>query len=506
MDQDWIGSLWLAREYGAEPVQRVPVSSRIGRTRSETTTDGWTIRTCLESARPKLPAEHLAFALRHEGVHLEFLARLFAKMPAAVLEEWINREPSGQYARRVGFLFEWLTGKDLDFPGVTVGNYVSALPEEEYFTRSSPANSSRWRVRDNLPGTRTYCPTVRRTPKVRAIEAFDCRSTLDELETEFGADILLRSAVWLTIKESRASFQIESEASESDRIRRFASVMERRLGEDWDPLMDSNLASLQAEILGERAMRRGQRRSPVFVGESGRFGEVVHYVAPHWDSVGGLLAGLRGFEKATRGKASIVRAAVLSFGFVFIHPMTDGNGRISRFLVNDVLRRDLAVPAPFMLPISATITHSVANRAAYDQALERYSRPLMSRFAESVGFGPTVVCEDGVQTNFRFDGYEDASPTWAFPDLTSQTEYLGAVIDETLQSEMRQEASFLVDIHQTRLRVKEVIEAPDVEIDRMIRSVRENNGLVSGKLRREFPILEEPGLADDLVRAVQKDA
>ena len=42
----------------------------------------------------------------------------------------------------------------------------------------------------------------------------------------------------------------------------------------------------------------------------------------------------------------MARAGIISFGFVYIHPMVDGNGRISRFLINDVLRRDGAVPTP----------------------------------------------------------------------------------------------------------------------------------------------------------------
>lgn len=33
-------------------------------------------------------------------------------------------------------------------------------------------------------------------------------------------------------------------------------------------------------------------------------------------------------------------SAVASFGFVYIHPLADGNGRVHRFLINDVLRRD----------------------------------------------------------------------------------------------------------------------------------------------------------------------
>jgi len=49
-----------------------------------------------------------------------------------------------------------------------------------------------------------------------------------------------------------------------------------------------------------------------------------------------LLAGLVHFRERIKGTASIVRAAVASFGFVYVLTMADGNGRISRFLINNI--------------------------------------------------------------------------------------------------------------------------------------------------------------------------
>lgn len=504
MNQDWIGSQWLAHAFSVSPVQPFPVVSQIGKSRASATTDGFTTATYPKTYRPADGvAGHLGFALKHEGVHLEFLARLFEVLPKTELEAWVNSEPSGQHSRRAGFFYEWLTGEKLDFPGVTVGNYIPALPEDACLTRVRPMNVPRWRVRNNLPGTPDYCPVIRRTQKLRGAEAYDCLAKLAELEAEFGSDVLSRSAVWLTIKESRASFQIEHEESQTDRVKRFASVMEQRLGEPGDPLGDEFLASLQSGILGGRALRSGPRKSPVFVGETGLAQEIVHYVAPHWELLPAMLEGLRVFSESTQGRSPLIRAAGLSFGFVFVHPMADGNGRISRFLVNDTLRRDGAAPAPYILPISATIARTIGSRAAYDRALEHYSKPLMRRFAEACSFGPLVECEDGVKTNFVFSGYGEARPFWAFPDLTKQCEYLSDVIQETIESEMRQEAGFLSDLRKTRARVKEVIEAPDVEIDRLIRSIRENNGAISGKLMAEFPFLADSTTAEKIIGAVQ---
>ncbi|MBP1207287.1 DNA-binding XRE family transcriptional regulator [Duganella sp. 1411] len=101
----------------------------------------------------------------------------------------------------------------------------------------------------------------------------------------------------------------------------------------------------------------------------------MDYIAPHWHHTEQMLDGLRTTMLRTKGMPSILRADIASFGFVYIHPMSDGNGRISRFLVNDILRRDGAVPAPFIIPISATITDNSRERAGYDRALEALSKP-----------------------------------------------------------------------------------------------------------------------------------
>ena len=501
---DWIGYRWLAERYNVSAVQPFRAQSAIAGSRATVREGGYVREFYTPVARPaNTLAGHLAFALKHEGIHLEFLARLFEVAPAADLEAWIAAEPTGQYVRRAGFLYEYLTGRQLAFPGVATGNYVTALDEKTYLTASQPVNNPRWRVRDNLPGTRDYCPLVLRTARVRQAEQYDCAQHLTDLEVEFGADVLQRSAIWLTIKESRASFAIEHEEQHVDRVRRFAAVMEQRCGQYEEPLSEGALGALQAQILGPRATRYGVRRSPVFVGEVDGFTEVVHYIAPHWNDAPALLSGLREFASRTAGVSALVRAAVLSFGFVYIHPMSDGNGRISRFLINDVLRRDQAIPAPFVLPVSATIISSIVNRRGYDQVLELFSRPLMRKYAEAWRFGAEQVAEDGVYYNLQFDAYQDALPAWRYPDMTDHVEYLAEVVQTTIEQEMRKEANYLRNLRMARERIKMVIEGPDGDIDRILRSVRDNGGKVSNKLLREFPILADKAMTNEVEAIIQ---
>ncbi|APX93072.1 cell filamentation protein Fic [Halomonas sp. 1513] len=494
-----IGYAWLASTYELDVVQPFPVESRIGRARHTLEHDGRRSEAYLESMRPPatLPG-HLTFALKHEGVHLEFLARLFRCLPPESLAAWVRSEPTGQYARRAGFLYEWLTGEFLDITK-TGGNYRDALNPDDYVTATQPRRNRRWRINDNLPGTPDYCPMVRRTPQVDRSRGYDIRYQLESMEGEFGADILRRSAVWLTIKESQASFVIEHEGSHQGRIQRFAAAMEAYCGQKEEPLSAQTLSELQSAILGVATIQPGLRQSPVFVGSrSVGQGPVVHYVCPPWEWLSGLLGGLSQFLDSTGPEDAITRAAVASFGFVFIHPLADGNGRISRFLINDTLRRDGAVPEPFILPISAAITSSSMRRIEYDRVLERYSRPLMRRYGDAVDFlTRRQAYPDGIESDFTFSAYEEAGPTWRYPDLTDQVEYLEDIVRYTLEHEMHQQAAIQRAWHMTRETIKEWVEGPDEHIDRIIRAVRQH-GSVSGKLRRDFPVLDDPLLTERL--------
>ncbi len=109
---------------------------------------------------------------------------------------------------------------------------------------------------------------------------------------------------------------------------------------------------------------------------------------------------------------------LLSFGFVYLHPLIDGNGRVSRFLINDILRRDGAVPAPYIVPVSAILQRPDLRPLSYDGALELFSRPLMQQYRDQWSFGPEQRGEDGVIYNLQFEGYRDALHAWRYPDLT----------------------------------------------------------------------------------------
>ena len=72
--------------------------------------DRWRIMTPRHAPAPTLEG-HLTFALKYEGLDLAVLKRLFLTVSTAPIEEIARARPTGSYARRVWFLFEWLTGR-----------------------------------------------------------------------------------------------------------------------------------------------------------------------------------------------------------------------------------------------------------------------------------------------------------------------------------------------------------------------------------------------------------
>jgi len=452
---------------------------------------------------------HFEFGLKYERLNFEFLSRVFETVDPQEIVNWLHESPTGSYARRTAFLYEWFTGKELDAPSTAANvGYVDAIDPHLYMTSLRPVNIRRWKVRQNLPGPRSYCPMVYLGPEGDRDWIYDAQAGVNRLNNTFGADLLLRSTLWLTMKESRASFTIEHEQDHNDRVKRFATAIGELSGKMDDPLCEDGLMKLQTAILGNFALRLGIRQSPVFVGQSSYLGQVVHYIAPPPGVVQEMLQALRDFEQHTRGANSIARAAALSFAFVYLHPLSDGNGRVHRFLLNHYLAADGVVPPNIIIPVSATIAGSAAGRAEYDRVLESFSRPLMRICEGGYDFSKSHVYPDGVKSDLNFDADSNALHAWRYPDLTTHVRYFSELLKITVEQEMAQEAAALRDNDVAREAIKQIVEMPDIDADRIISSLRSNSWSISGKLRRDQPaIFSADGrlhhLQDQIVEAVR---
>ena len=81
--------------------------------------------------------------------------------------------------------------------------------------------------------------------------------------------------------------------------------------------------------------------------------------------------------------------------------------------------------------------------------------------------------------------------------------YLAHVLARTIREDMREESLYIRSLAQARKAIKEIVEMPDMQIDRVIRSVESNQGKLSNMLSKEIPILQETFIWDAIVKAIE---
>lgn len=168
------------------------------------------------------------------------------------------------------------------------------------------------------------------------------------------------------------------------------------------------------------------------------------------------------------GVPPVIHAAAIAYGFVFLHPFEDGNGRIHRFLIHNMLAYQGFTPEGIMFPVSASM---LKNPAEYDASLEAFSRHLMPLVEYSLD-------EDG-----RMSVHNETANWYAYIDMTAQAEALFRFIETTINTELVEELSFLARYDKTKKAIQKIVDMPDRQIDLFIRFCIRNNGQLSTRKR-----------------------
>ena len=424
--------------------------------------------------------DHLAFALKREGLNLEVMAALFAVAPTDELTDFVRRSPNGRYARLAWFLFEWLSGTTLPVPDLTQGNYFSVLDPSEYLSvgpTEVAARVRRQRVLNNLPGAPAYCPLVRRTAVLDGFIGERLEERVREVLDRYPTALVIRAAQYLFVKETRSSYQIEGLQPDQRRTARFVELL-RRAG-SVQCATEEDLTGLQRLIVDQRYAADGFRRSQNYVGQSlGPERELIHYVPPKPEDVRGLMNGWEECSRrlAAAGVHPVVTAALLGFGFIFIHPFEDGNGRLHRFLIHHALAVGRFTPSGVIFPVSAVM---LRESARYDAALESYSRRVMPLVEYGLDEAGVVTVLNNTALHYRY------------PDLTRVTEELFLFIRDTIDREFTAELEYLAVFDAARRQLAEVVDMPDSRLDLFIRLSLQGRGRLSKNKRTRFDELTD---------------
>ena len=426
--------------------------------------------------------DNLEFALKYDGMNLAILACLFQKAAEEDFLAYVRSKATGKYARRLWFVYEFLTGKTLPLDDVKQGNYIDLLEPNEYYTVSPARKVRRQRINDNLPGNRWFCPTVRRTDTLRDFETADLPKRCRQVVSAYSPELLKRALGYLYTKETKSSFEIESIKPTSPRTERFVALLQ--LAEQEDFCEREQLIELQNRIVDARFRDFDYRLSQNYVGETVAWQkEKVHFACPKPEDLAHLMEGLVAAHKRMDASnvPAVIHAAVIAYGFVFLHPFEDGNGRIHRFLIHNILARRGFSPEGVMFPVSASM---LKNPTGYDASLEAFSRHLMA------------LVEYSLDEGGRMTVHNDTARWYRYIDMTPQAEALFRFIEQTIDTELASELAFLANYDNTKRAIQEIVDMPDRKIDLFIRFCLQTNGRLSARKRAShFDFLSDEEIA-----------
>lgn len=429
---------------------------------------------------------HLTFALKYEGIDLSIFNALFQTIETRDIETIIRSEPTGKYSRKLWFLWEWLREKQLDIEDATTGNFVSLVNNKlQYEGKSYP--SKRHRVRNNLPGTRNFCPLIRKTKKLEQYIDKKLSETAIKNIGQTHSDLLSRAAAFLLLKDSKASYTIEGETPPHNRIERWGRI----IGEAGQrKLSIAELEYLQQLVISDnRFIEPGLRMEGGFVGEHDRSTgmPMPDHISARPDDLKALMTGLiETYELLCKDDFdAVLLAAILAFGFVFIHPFEDGNGRIHRYLFHHVLAEKGFVPKGLIFPVAAVILERINE---YRKILEHFSKPRL----DLIEWRPTE--KNNIEVlNGTIDFYR-------YFDATKQAEFFFECVEETVNKTLPDEVEYLKRYDLLNEFIKNYIDMPDKLVDLLIRFLAQNGGKLSKRAREK----EFEKLADREIKAIEQ--
>jgi hypothetical protein len=184
-----------------------------------------------------------------------------------------------------------------------------------------------------------------------------------------------------------------------------------------------------------------------------------------------LMAGLLEANRRMRddGVDPVLQAASTAFGFVYVHPFQDGNGRLHRCLIHHVLAERKFTPPGLVFPVSSVMLDRIDD---YRTTLQSHSGPLMN----FIQWRPTP--------GGNVEALNDTADLYRFFDCTEAAEFLYACVLRAVEHDLPREIDYLCRHDEAIRRIMDAVEMPDRVAANFVLFVRQNNGKLA-KTRRE---------------------
>lgn len=440
--------------------------------------------------------DHVLFALKHEGTLLTILHEALKLVPGDEIVQALTAQRLGAYLRRAAFIWEKANGQALPLPWEsTGGNYIDFFEPGSYYTGPQWERSRKYRVNFNGIGPYEFCPVVARNA------ALEQRGTavLERLQNwvsdpqNMGA--LDRVMNWAYLSETRDSYAIENETPAPDKERAFMQAMEQL--RDGRPLSEDYLVDLQnlvitTAIKQEHAFRLDQN----WLQRGGHGALAVRYLPPPPAQVSALMDGLMRMANAREGNVPpLVKAALVSFGFVFVHPFMDGNGRLSRLLAHHSLAYQGVLPMvggnPAILPLSVAMKRQEAD---YLAALESFSQPARQLW------DVTYIADN----QFLFD-FRSSPLVYAHWSGEAAAYFVTRCAEQALEQSLVEETAYLQAYDRVYAQIDREFDLPNRTINLLIQWIHQNNCRMPERRRTAAELLLLKPQQIDRIEAIVAD-
>lgn len=414
---------------------------------------------------------HILFALKHEGINLAILAQALDAVSADQLLQELDKAPNGVFIRKACYLWEGLTLQRLDY-SKPINSRVSPLFDPQLYVTGPSTRNSRWRIDFNGLGSLAYCATVERTSEIDALLSLDILGRAKSFMATLPPEMMDRAIQWAYLHETRDSFAIEKEQPSEEKSRRFVQLL--RQAHEGRLLTEDYLVELQNSTVSnpfDKAVAFRHEQNHLHNGLCGAAG--VSYVPPAPALCQELMEELMAFaNQPVRDVYALVAAAVTAFGFVFLHPFMDGNGRLSRFLIHQTLCHYGALEHGLLLPVSVAMKHE---EQAYLEALKTFSQPTREFWS--------VTWLDADHMAFDFIGHPSIYRYW---DATHCVEFTLQMARRALEVELREETEFLDRYDQVIKAVNQRYDVRGSDLSKLVMMCLDNGGKLSKHRRKPF--------------------
>lgn len=420
---------------------------------------------------------HLAFALKYENIDLLILKKVLAHLAEEDIIQYIRATPTGIITRKIWYYYEFLMQKTLNLEDAPTATAIDLLEPDDYFTATGVL-SLRHRVRHNLLGNVDFCPIIRKTETLKNYIHLNLAAKTSTLIGKTSSNLIRRAAHFLLLADSRASFEIEGERPPLNRLERWGTAIietgKRSLSHD-------EVARLHHILIGDhRFVEIGYRHEGVFLGERDYDNNPIpEFIGAKPEDVQPLMDGLIRCHHGLKNNTldPVLHAAAIAFGFVYIHPLADGNGRMHRCLIHHVLLESQFAPKGIIFPVSTVMQDRIED---YKMYLQDHSSALMP-FIE---WKPT--------SSKNVDVLNDSIDLYRYFDCTKACEFLYSCVQRAVEHDLPNEIMYLKQHDEAMQRIMNAIEMPDQMAQSLILFIRQNGGILSKKRRlREFEKLSD---------------